>query len=239
MLGETLRKTREELRLDLKEVSSSLKVHHEYLKAIESDAFEKLPPPVYTKSYIRDYARFLNLDAAPLIDEYTALLMAREEKAQPEPPLEAEKSSTLPRKLLFALLVVTIVAASLYHLPAIKFFSSSQDERKIVSVQKSSSPAAHQEQKVALQETGPPRNITPSGGYILNVVATETTWLRVEMEEGKSEEALMRPGDEREWQSGKGFSLKLGNAGGVRLVLNGKDMGTPGGSGQVMQVRLP
>ena len=49
----------------------------------------------------------------------------------------------------------------------------------------------------------------------------------------------MRPGDSKKWSSQKGFDLKIGNAGGVKLVLNGKDLGAPGAKGQVLKLRLP
>jgi hypothetical protein len=79
----------------------------------------------------------------------------------------------------------------------------------------------------------------PGSQHTLDVTATETTWLRIEMDEGASEEVLMKPGETRKWTSRNGFGLKVGNAGGVRLVLDNRDIGVPGDKGHVIKLRLP
>jgi hypothetical protein len=75
--------------------------------------------------------------------------------------------------------------------------------------------------------------------HVLDVTATETTWLLIETGEGMSEEVLLRPGESRKWTSESGFDLKVGNAGGIRMVLDNKDVGTPGEKGRVVRLHLP
>lgn len=73
----------------------------------------------------------------------------------------------------------------------------------------------------------------------LKVIANEDTWLRIETGNEEWQEVMMAQGDSNEWSSRKGFNIKIGNAGGVKLVFNGKDLGTLGEKGKVLQLRLP
>lgn len=227
MIGDILKKTREELGLDLKETAHTLRIQYEYLKAIESNNLKKLPAEVYTKGYIREYARFLNIDPMPLIDEYTDYLVKQDVAVQPE-QLTIKKNFTLPRVLLLVTVIVIIVAVLIIYYPKNKV---SMEESKIARIPAPSPVIEESKSSVS--------NVAPRSSHILNIIATDTTWLRIEYEEGKSEEVLMKPGETKVWTSQNGFNLRLGNAGGVKLVLNNKDMGTPGEKGKVLTLRLP
>jgi cytoskeleton protein RodZ len=74
--------------------------------------------------------------------------------------------------------------------------------------------------------------------FNLKIVATELTWLKVDTSEG-SHDITMKPGEVTQYRSEKDFKLLIGNAGGIRLILNGKDLGSPGKSGEVKIVTLP
>ncbi len=225
MIGETLKKNREDRGLDLHDIAGKLKIRHEYLRAIEDDAFEKLPPEVYTKGYIREYARFLGIDPGPLIKAYSEKGTALHDEINPRPP--AARKSVLPR-IVFAAIAAAIV------LIAIILFThlSSKMEIPLEGGKNLNKPSSG-----PVDATAVPAN--PQQQYLLKVVAGETTWLRVEMDDGKSEEVLLKPGQSREWASRNGFGLKIGNAGGIRVMLNGKDLGALGRRGEVLKVRLP
>ncbi len=249
MFGETFKKSREEAGLDLRGVAHTLRIQYEYLKALENSNLEKLPPDVYVKAYIREYAKFLNIDPKPLLEEYAAL--SREEGEEAHPPLPPPKKKS--RLLLISLsvsLVIALVAAFLIH----TLTNERRPDSPIVTVTPSVSdqpgPQPPNKEQQMSDITSPP--VVPSTTdhqesassrsapqHTLGVTATETTWLRVEVDEGKSEEVLMKPGEMKKWSSERGFTLKVGNAGGVRLVLDDRDIGVPGEKGQVVKLRLP
>ena len=62
-LGAKLKSAREFKRLDPETVARRLNIRLEYLLAIESDRFDKLPAGLYSKNYIKDYAALLGLPA--------------------------------------------------------------------------------------------------------------------------------------------------------------------------------
>jgi cytoskeleton protein RodZ len=55
-----------------------------------------------------------------------------------------------------------------------------------------------------------------------------------------AKEILLRPGQVVEWSAGEGFTLTLGNAGGVEVTLDGQGLPPFGKPGQVVRnIRLP
>ena len=70
MVGELLKKAREESGKNLKEISDILKIRLDYLRAIEEEDFKQLPEEVYIKGYIREYAEFLNIEPETALSAY-------------------------------------------------------------------------------------------------------------------------------------------------------------------------
>ncbi|KAB2970404.1 helix-turn-helix domain-containing protein [Zoogloea sp.] len=65
--GETLRSTRESLGMSIPEVAYSLKLNARQVEAIESGRFDLLPGAAFTRGFLRNYARLLKIDPAPLL----------------------------------------------------------------------------------------------------------------------------------------------------------------------------
>jgi cytoskeletal protein RodZ len=68
---------------------------------------------------------------------------------------------------------------------------------------------------------------------ILDLEATELSWVVIQVDGGSPQEALLRPGEKAKWKGQDQFMLTLGNAGGVKAELNGKAQKPFGPSGKV------
>ena len=90
-IGETLRRERQKRNLNLNQVSKELKISTRFLEAIESEEFELLPGGVFAKSFVRQYARLLNVD-----EEEAAAEVQRSLAPSPEPPLPEIPVRTAP-----------------------------------------------------------------------------------------------------------------------------------------------
>lgn len=71
------------------------------------------------------------------------------------------------------------------------------------------------------------------------MIASDTVWLQMQYENGKIEEMLLKPGMSKDLDFEGSVVLKLGNAGGIALKFDGKDLGVPGKPGQVLKISLP
>jgi cytoskeleton protein RodZ len=70
--------------------------------------------------------------------------------------------------------------------------------------------------------------------YRLIARTTETTWMRVRTEDGRTSEETIPANEIREWVSNGPFVITIGNAGGVSLELNGRPIPRLGASGAVV-----
>jgi flagellar biosynthesis protein FlhG len=68
--GPLLRQIREAVGVELREIAERSKIGMAYLQALESEAFGKLPAPVYVRGFLAEYARALGLDAERVKQTY-------------------------------------------------------------------------------------------------------------------------------------------------------------------------
>lgn len=69
-LGEKLRKIRNDHRISLVEASKATKIQVKYLEALEDGSYEKLPPEVYVRGFLRGYAGFLGVPEDAILRMY-------------------------------------------------------------------------------------------------------------------------------------------------------------------------
>src|SRR5947209_18755463 len=89
-IGETLRRERVRRNLQLDQISHELKISARFLEAIEDERFDKLPAGVFAKSFVRQYARFLELDDEELAAQVKHAI-------EPEPAAERPSESWQPQ----------------------------------------------------------------------------------------------------------------------------------------------
>jgi hypothetical protein len=70
VIGDTLSEARTRRAVDLEEVHAATGIRPRYLEAIEQEDWDALPEEFYARSFIRKYARFLDIDPDPLVEEY-------------------------------------------------------------------------------------------------------------------------------------------------------------------------
>jgi cytoskeleton protein RodZ len=254
LVGEILRKKREESGLDLRAISKTLKISHAYLKAIEDGAFEKLPEEVYIKGYIREYAELLKVDPETAINAYIQQVSPPKTENKEVPEKETAQGKKLNvRYFLFPLILAVLVITSIYIL-----FPYSSDKKGISQTPEETeketlnnpveteeeNPAPAAEAKNELVTSTAESGIdnvskTEKSPHVLEVFAKDTTWLFLTIDKSNGKEMMLKPGESEKWEAENGFSLKIGNAGGIKLIFDGKEIGKLGEKGQVVNLNLP
>ena len=114
--GENLRREREMRGVSLEEISSATKISLRFLDAIEREDFAKLPGGIFSRSFIRSYARYLGLDEERVVAEFQLA-------AQPQVDFDLHRmaagrldSGRPERTTLIATLVAAILLAGGYAL---------------------------------------------------------------------------------------------------------------------------
>ena len=95
--GEELRREREIRGISLKEISDATKISRRFLEAIERNEHRSLPAPVFTRGFVREYARYLGLSSDEIVNRYNSAA-ASDERIE-KPPAIAKYPQTLPRDI--------------------------------------------------------------------------------------------------------------------------------------------
>ncbi|MDY6851605.1 MAG: DUF4115 domain-containing protein [Thermodesulfobacteriota bacterium] len=103
--------------------------------------------------------------------------------------------------------------------------------------------ALDEKQKPAVDESPAPDESLVAkprpGGHELKMVFSQTTWVRVTLDGKTIRQGLFLPGASKTWTAEKQFVIRVGNAGGVRLFLDGQALDNLGPSGRVVDLTLP
>lgn len=70
--GPTLRSIREQMAVSLEQISEYTKISIGTLRFVEEERFQVLPPLIYLKAFISQYARYLGLDSRRVVEDYLA-----------------------------------------------------------------------------------------------------------------------------------------------------------------------
>lgn len=69
-IGQKLESARQAKGVTVSEAGAATKILSKFIEAMEADDFGALSAPVYAKSFIKMYAKYLGLEPQPLVDEY-------------------------------------------------------------------------------------------------------------------------------------------------------------------------
>lgn len=98
-LGEKLRKVRNDNRISLAEVSRATKIQVKYLEALEAGAYEKLPPEVYVRGFLRGYAAHLGIPEDAILRLYERERSIRKNLGKTETPARFQFGGGVPIRI--------------------------------------------------------------------------------------------------------------------------------------------
>jgi hypothetical protein len=70
-VGRTLRGARQRRHVQIEDAATTTRIQRRYLEALESNApLDAYPAPMYARAFLREYARYLNIDPEPLVERF-------------------------------------------------------------------------------------------------------------------------------------------------------------------------
>ena len=107
--GDILQQERQRLGLNEKKVADQLHITVNYVKALESNSYEKLPGAVFAKGYLKSYALLLGLDFEDLMSRYDEFTHQQNaESAQESRLLIAIKKKDRNKPLVIVSLIIFV-----------------------------------------------------------------------------------------------------------------------------------
>ncbi|MDQ5984398.1 MAG: hypothetical protein CSYNP_00093 [Syntrophus sp. SKADARSKE-3] len=118
--GSDLKSIRNAKGIPLRDIFTATRITTVNLAAIEDGHFHLLPEPVYTKTFIKTYAAYLDIDSRPILESYEQYL--RSLNIAP-PTTEAdqktsvqEKKTGVKRRLIFLTISIVVVSIAIFYL---------------------------------------------------------------------------------------------------------------------------
>ena len=225
-----LRRTREERGMTLTEVSRATGIWERYLRALEEDESEDaLSGQAYARFFLREYAQHLGLDAEPLLRARAARHAPEDEGLEAIEPLPdpRHRARLLGRALAWISVVVLVGLVVGSQLPR-------DDETTPVQGAAVASPSASAAVPPPT-DSSPPPTIARHVRVVLE--ANEPCWVGAVVDGVPVADVTLAPGERTTLRADRAIELRLGNAGGVDLLVNG-DPYAPGGAGEVVDLTL-
>jgi cytoskeleton protein RodZ len=249
-LGEEFRSAREARGLSLSDVAERLHIRSVYLAAIEDEDWHVIGAPVYVRGFLRTYARFLGLDPEAAVARFSATVPAGTPAATTPrvttASSAAEKRNVAERRApSLAAVLAIVVAAGVVLFVAYEFYqykaatpggtplATASGQPAQAAQAGAAAQGAATAPPVAAVTPGPKRR--PKRG--LSVHVTETSWVRVAVDGTVAFEGTLPAGTSKLF-AGKSADVRVGNAAGVTIAVNGKAVGPLGGSGDVVERRF-
>jgi cytoskeleton protein RodZ len=232
-IGEALRSAREAQGKSLDDAAVATRIRPSYLEALEHEQFGELGGSVYAKGFLRSYAGYLGVDPAPLLEAYRA-------QEAPAAPVFEHAPRAIgglasgrrgPNWLVVAIVAVTIILlVSLWGLlrPAPDPADAQPPFMTTPAPTGGGGPAAtHAPPTSARPARAAPRDVTVTLRY------AAASWTRVTADGRVAFEGTLGPGQRRSFTARRSLELTLGYPAGVRLTVNGRDLGVADRSGSI------
>jgi len=236
--GRYLKNVRLDRGITLKQVSLDTRVGIDNLLAIEKEDHDRLPAEVFVKGFIRSYARAVGADADEAGRLYASSRRMFEKKARVDNELIKSGINFWPRLLLSLGVLLCMMTLSVFLSSFLRKSDVKNEKFKPEAITKDV-PAVSTSLSA---QTPPPVSTVPAivpEKLLLKIVTVEKTWLKVIVDDQQSREYSLNPGDRLELEALSGFNLLIGNAAGVHLNINDKDLPVPGNKGQVVTLKIP
>ncbi len=260
-VGTLLRNARITQGVTLEEISARTRIVLKNLHAIESDDLGQFSSPFLYRSFVRQFADEVKVD----YDSIAAAVLEAS-GVMPQPRLPGESDSPIVRVPLLqprvrsdyhwiysaAILILVIAACSggytvWRHLSTLKTsagvpappagtFSPDVNRPKDLISGNRPAPVTRVPQPAVSPAPEPPAAAEADSGIHIQLSAIETTWLSIIADGKETYRGLLKASQTKILDGRQTARIKTGNAGGVTIVFNGKELGPIGRRGETRTV---
>lgn len=248
--GEELRREREIRGISLKEISDATKISKRFLEALERNDHRTLPAPVFTRGFVREYARYVGLNVEEMVNRYNFAAMNDD---RIEKPPQVEKYAKVPPRDITpkpapkrgippayakvdrnAIVAVIIVAA----LAGVAWWAIQNKRRSDAAEAAASIPVAAPKNVVAPPPAAEPAS-TDDSVLRMTVEGRDDSWLELKADGKRAFYGDFKAGDRQDFEASEQFEfVSIGNAPALNLTLNGIPVPQLGDGTRVVRNRV-
>ena len=254
-MGAYLRAARRRRRISIDRAAEETKIRSDFLMRMESDEFDFLAP-AYVRGFLKTYTRYLRVDPDPLVAEFDRRFGGRVDTAQ---IIASQRNSKRrrrgmrePRRIGSWAIAAMFAAGALVFLAVIGVAQNDpppdrdRNTGSVASEEPESEPTDTTAEPGDVEESPSP---TPSpeedetlafaDGIELEIVASNAPcWIDVTTDGANVFSDTLEVGESQTFEAEDEMTIILGFPSGVELIVNGQDVGSPGGNNP-MTLKLP
>lgn len=257
-VGEFLRRVREQKGVPLEHIVKVTKIRETYLKAIEENNKSTLPGESYYKAFLRSYANCLGIDYGELKKQFFSETVTDKKAVRKTETLTYGKEDLSKKDInIFKIqtiydkiwgdkavrigIIILLFIGSLYIISSKKSKENDEKDENLLKeeakrenkkesngmnpVKQDTTVTSNSEKQVPAQEKEKTFTLTATG--------LDTTWMRIRIDDKDTYELFIKPEEKKIWNAVQKFELKLGDAGGVKIKINNREVPPLGKRGHV------
>jgi cytoskeletal protein RodZ len=245
-IGSHHKKARQKKQVTIKEVFEQTRIHPDIISSLEDDKYDRISSTAYIRSFLKEYASYLGLNAQKILDEYNELHKTPVSDETHTQAVDIDEKSGgfdyenlfLAAKYIIGIIAVIIIVLLFFKgVFLIKERFNDRDLRK-ESIQKTEgividddAPVGKVKQPVQKKEPSEQiKDITiPKGERLtLSITVDDDTWVEMKVDGRIVSKNVLNKGTTETWQADENFEIWTGNAAAMHLELNGIYLGSPG-----------
>ncbi len=236
--GSELRQARERLGLSLRDITDRTKIRTATLHAIEGNDFDQLPPAIFTRGFLRTYAREVGLDPQRVADQFMAAY-------QPTPEPDRDHSASSDDRIedrsqsdeRFERDHSSLVTAALIILAGVLFFWSERGQPPpgVTTDAEEATAIGGNAPAVAVATSGSPQRTALTR---VDLLPRGACWVEATVDGELVIFKLLKAGDRYALEGFDNLSLKVGDPAALDFSINGSRGRPLGPPGQAITVHI-
>ncbi|GED84371.1 helix-turn-helix domain-containing protein [Streptomyces sp. 6-11-2] len=233
-VGRALKEARRAAGLTVDDVSSATRVRVAIVHAIEADDFAPCGGDVYARGHIRNLAKAVRLDPAPLIERFDAEHGGRPAPTPAAPLFEAERIRPERRgpNWTAAMVAAIVVVIGFVGFTAVK--GGGDDTSAKGQIGEGATPTAGTSASPTPKDSKPAHPAPAPSDSAIAAAPQDKVTVQVSADNGRSWisakdhngrmlfDGLLQKGESKTFQDSSKINLILGDAGAIQLYVNGK-----------------
>lgn len=237
ILGDLLKKTREEKNLSLDDVARETKIQKRYIIDLETEEFEDMPGKVYERGFLRTYICLLELEEDKVLEIYDTLRNGKKEE-EIEDEVETEKNQEHRQKkskLKIFIGLIVILSFAFGTLKIMEFIDTKDKKQDAIVVNEEDKNVETVEQKSENSSANIPQSeielvdstasaIVPVVSKKIEIKLSKKTWIQVFINGKREKEGEFESSEPLVFQGAENDQIfvKIGNIDNAEVFYNGQ-----------------
>jgi cytoskeletal protein RodZ len=240
-IGQRLIDAREARGLTAADVAKKLCIRTMFVDALEREDWQAIGDPIYARGFLKNYARFVGLDADGLAAEANEEIGGSDARPVISAFVQIDRGVIDSREnrvnvMAWAVPITAVVAALLVALVVVNGVGLLRGGGNVTAVAPESTDSPSPQPSASSADLSAAGSQTSAGlaaGVDLRIAVTQPCWLSVTVDGKRVLYSTLPTGSVREFRADREITLRAGNAGGIVATIDGKDIGSLGRVGQV------